>query len=68
MFINLRELYLDNTKIDASTIKEVVNSWNLLNLQLLSLRSCPYITALALYQLHNGVNTPKLSTLFIDNT
>lgn len=27
--INLKELYLDNTKIDASIIKDFMNSWQL---------------------------------------
>lgn len=28
-FISLKELYLDNTKIDTNVIKEIINKWKL---------------------------------------
>ena len=66
MFANLEELYLDNTKIDSSTIKEVVNQWNLRKLKLISLRNCSYLTAFALYYLHNGSCITNLETVYVD--
>lgn len=53
-FVNLKELYLDNTKTDTMIIKDVTCSSNLCNLQLLSLRNCKSITGFVLYHIHNA--------------
>ena len=67
-FTSLTELYLDNTKIDTSIIKEIVHKWKLTSLQLLSLKNCKYITGLALYHFHSGSNLTNLESLYLDST
>jgi hypothetical protein len=67
-FKSLRELCLDNTKIDSSIIKDIVNSWNLYSLQSLSVRACKYLTGLALVHLHNGEHAKSLQSVLLDGT
>ncbi|KRX03997.1 Protein kinase-like domain [Pseudocohnilembus persalinus] len=67
-FTNLKKLSLDNTKVDAYVIKDIMNFWQLNNLEYLSAKNCKQLTTLGLYYLHNGNRLQKLKHVFVDGS
>ena len=62
----MKELYLDNTKVDYQFLKEFSNSNKMINLELLSLRNCKFLTSLSFATIHCGDKVPNLKKLFLD--
>lgn len=65
-FFNLKELYLDNTKVEAHTLTEITGSWNLKALELISLRNCKNLTSYGLYKLHLIEDMKELQKVYLD--